>query len=215
MERVMAHPITLMFHDRIAPSEEEDEYRPVKSIGFNDILQGLKNHEYKEMQEWLEDVEIVCHNIEEWYSENSFEAVSAREVRRRFNKERSQMHSLSRSAWVWAMQKQRIRVAKLISMAPQKLKTMIPQISGVELPPKRQLKYTDHEIQTFLLAMEELDTQEEFDGLTAIIDEAQPGALKVPSVVNFTYGQLSDTTLDRVKDYVEKCLARKGRRMMK
>ena len=215
MKRVMSHPITQMFHERIPPGDEEDDYSPAKAIGFVDVVRSLRNHEYQTMQEWLQDVETVCHNMEECYSEDSFQAVSAREVRRRFNKEREKMRHLSRACWACAMQRQRIRFAKLTIAPPPKLKsTMVQQMSVNELPKKRQLKYTDHEIQSFLLAMEELDTKEEFDGLNEIIQKEQPGALHVPALLSFTFGQLGDSTLDRVHDYVKACLERKGRHMM-
>lgn len=199
MNRVLAHPISFFFKEPLQPDASEN-YIVLNPIGFNAILDKLTNSEYQDVNSWIRDVEDALHNVEQYYSESSYEAVCARETRRRFNKERMKMQATSRSIWALALQRQKVKLSQYGQTAPQKVKTLFPLIAYVECPPPRTLNYTSHEVQVFMNGMEQMNTEDEYKGLTNVVAKAKK-----------ENEEMNDDVLEKARKYVKRCVEKKGK----
>ncbi len=83
MKQVMRHPISQVFEKGI--EDEEFEFEE-ESVGLIDIVGRLERKEYKIPYEWHKDMENVSRIAIDYYTDASFEAICARELRRLFNK---------------------------------------------------------------------------------------------------------------------------------
>lgn len=203
MKRIMEHPVAKFFYEPLH-SEEDDPLNLTNPSGFREIVDKLDNKSYTSVTEWYNDIETLCHNIEEYYSETSFEAVCAAEVRRIFTKEKCKAQQVSKAGWIYAIQKQRLKLARARRTAPTKVRVAIPTIASVDLPVPRTLPYTEHERQEFLLGLEEMNDTSDAAAIAELIDESQPGVINTPSTVSLAFGQLTDTTLEKIRNYVMK-----------
>lgn len=195
MNRILEHPISFFFREPIQPDPTEN-YIVLNAIGFNTILKKLNDSEYRDISSWISDVEDTLHNVEQYYSESSYEAICAREIRRQFNKERMKMQATSRSIWALALQRQKMKLSQHGQTAPQKLKTLFPLIAYAEVHAPRTLSYTNHEVQVFMNGMEELTTEDEYKGLTTIVSKAK---------------KMNDDVLEKARVYVKRCVEKKGK----
>lgn len=208
MDNLSNHPISRHFEEPLTESSEN--YTVKNHIGLKIIRERLNSNFYTDTYEWLCDVETVFHNTELVYTETSLEATLAREMRKIFNKERRFLMQYSCSLWTTNMHALRVKLVKYIHTAPNKLKSQIPKFAFVELPKPRQLSFTSHDIQSFQIASEMLETGEERKGLTKIINESQPDAFQNVYQVSLNIGQLNDKTLRSLRDYITTCLAKRN-----
>ncbi|OHT15854.1 Bromodomain containing protein [Tritrichomonas foetus] len=209
MEKLIKRPISSLFHEPLKGVNVEQS-GITNRIGLKTILNRLKEGFYHDTYLWLCDVETVFHNVELYYSDVSFEACMAREMRKLFNKERRFLMQYSSSLWTTNMHALRVKLVKYIHAAPSKLKSQIPQIAFAELPKPRQLKFTSHDIQCFQLASEMIENDTENEGLVRVINQSQPDAFQNVTPVSLNIGQLSDATLKSLKEYMSECLRKRN-----
>lgn len=208
MDNLIEHPISYIF---ICPlTDSDDNVINNDSVTLLSIKNRLQNNYYQDTYSWLCDVETVFHNVEDTYSELSLEASLSREMRKIFNKERRFLMQYSNSLWSNNMHALRVKLVTLIHSAPNKVKSQIPQFAFVELPKPRHLSFTAHEIQCFQIALEMLEGEEEQSGLANIINRLQPDAFQNVTPVSLNIGQLSDSTLRALRDYMINCLKKRN-----
>ncbi|KAH0792683.1 Bromodomain containing protein [Histomonas meleagridis] len=213
MNRIMEHPIANFFLEPVIP-EPDSGITITDQIGLNIVYDKLKSHQYKSLYEWESDVEIVFYNVEQYYSPNSIAGCVAQEMRRIFNRERRFAMKCSVSLWTNRLTNLRSKLADLVHDAPNRVANQMPNYSKGETPNYHQLQLTGHEVQSFQLAFEAIQTEDEKNEIISIIKRVQPGLLVKSGNITLNQRLLSDESIAEIKNYMKECLNQKGIRFL-
>jgi hypothetical protein len=205
MNRLMKHPITLAIQKPVR-SSDLDEEGARETLTLFEITRRLHRNHYPSLFAWITDVETSIHGYES-RGESAPEIAAAQEVRRRFAKERSKMHLKSSSHWSLLVGKLRLRLSQLDSAAPGRTGSQAP--AQPPSPKSPASKLTSHDIHCFMNAVEVLATPEEREGILEIVCEMQPQAV-LSDAQSMNCQILNEATLLRLRDYIGRCLTRRG-----
>ena len=209
MNKLMSHPISSFFIEPVIPEPDSGIEIP-NQIGLSNILDKLKCSQYKNVYEWECDVETVFYNVERYYSENSIAGCVAQEMRRIFNKERLFIMSYSLSLWMLRLTSLRSKLADIVHASPNRVSTKMPRYVRVDIADQHQLRFTSHEIQSFQIAFEALNSKKEKNDIMEIIKRTQPNILAKSTNVTLNQKLLSDESLLEIRRYMKESLYKKG-----
>lgn len=204
MDKLLARPASFMFRDPV--TEEEVDYlsKVPNPIDLTTIKRQLEEKKYKYLTDWFEDIEKVWANTELVFGDFSFEAATAREMRKYFEKLLKPFSSDSISIWTRNVQKYRAKLSKFQLNTPLKIKTFVPTMSLIPPPRITPLQLTPHEIQEIIIAAESLRDEKDRTELIDIILNHQPQLFDQASLLQIDFGKLNEDTLVEIQNYFKR-----------
>ena len=118
-KKLMSYPISAPFNktDKTITNTVPEYYSKVKSpqiIDLTTILSKLNSDCYIQIEEWEKDVETVWSNFIDFYPNNSPFSLIAKELKKKYIKQISQMPTSEVEYWASKMQKENRKIQKYI-----------------------------------------------------------------------------------------------------
>lgn len=215
MDRLISHPAAAYFINEIVPGVDTDPdyYNYVTNPqDLTTIKNRLINKQYTDKYKWYEDVETVWYNAEKYNGTDSYMAVVAREMRRRFEKERKRFCCDSTQLWLSEFNRLRLKCEALVRFSPKKVANNIHEAFLLPIPNTRPINLSDHELHCLKLALEMLKGDVVSKELTRIVRERQPDVDISSTLITLDYGILNTDTLLAIKEYVKNSLEKQGKK---
>lgn len=212
MDRVMAHPISNLFKEPIAKGEEPERYYDVvKNPQYlNPIRQKLENGQYKQIKDWMDDVELVWSNVELFYGGKSSWGFAAAENRRLFAKEKSLFEQTMIGSWCREVYGLRTLVTELMTQPPEKVRQFADKLGAVRTMKHSQPLLSEKELQSFMQAAEMLTSDEDHREIIRIVTEMQPELENGRQEIFVDVTKLKPSTVQAVTEYMKSALEKQG-----
>ncbi len=110
---------------------------------------------------------------------------------------------------IFGVEKCVAKITEKIRDAPPKVKSKRLDLPLMARFVPRKVGYLDSELQEFVIKMEALDNKHDIDGICEVIGRAE-GDIYDASAMTNTYPQVSDSTLEDVRKFVEQRIKEEG-----
>ena len=214
MDRLMAHPISSLFKDPIAKGEEPDRYFDVvKNPQYlQPIHQKLEDGGYKQVQDWLDDVELVWSNVELFYGNKSSWGFAAAENRRLFAKEKELFDRVAIGTWCKEVYGLRTLVTDLMTQPPEKVRQFVEKLGAVRTMKHSQPLLGEKELQSFMKAAEMLTSDEDHREMIKIVTDLQPELENGRQEIFVDVTKLQLSTINALVEFMKGALEKQGQK---
>ncbi|OHT05788.1 Bromodomain containing protein [Tritrichomonas foetus] len=212
MDLIIAHPIA---NDFIEPIKENDGMPDYFEIVKNPqdlstIKTRLSDSKYSNVQQWIDDVELVWSNAEQYYGAQNHNASIAAECRRLFTKYKRSVDALSMGTWCGEVYRLRSKLYDLMGQPPARVKQYASSLGAAHTMKQNMPRFTEREFQSFIAASEMLTGEEDQKEMLKIIDEMQPEIDPGTAEIHLDLTKLSLPTLYALRDYMRTTLEKRG-----
>lgn len=205
MDDLMSHPITFKFHNPGPQDNSEQNCNSVKNpIDLSTIKMKIQNGSYKQVQEWLDDVELVWSNAETLYHDNVHTAV-VNECRNVFEIILKNSGLCQFNSWCEDVFRLEKSFQQKIQDAPQKVR----QSMGGQKQKRRENKFSDAELAE-VGEMYEMLTPDEKINVSIMLAETEefPGVGYEDMWINLE--SLRTGLVERLKKHIAGLLQKRG-----
>lgn len=212
MNQMIAHPIANDFIEPIQPGDDMQDYFEIikNPRDLTSIKNNLIENKYNCVQAWIDDVELVWANAEQYYPPDSHQIVIAAECRRLFAKHKHSVDALSMGTWCGEVYRLRTRFYDLMGQPPARVKQYASSLGAAHTMKQNMPKFTERECQNFIAASERLSGEEDQREMIRIIDEMQPDIDPGSAEIHLDLTKLNLQTLYALRDYMRTTLEKRG-----
>ena len=214
MDELCAHPVTSPFHEPVVKGEgEPPNYYTIikKPIDLGTIRKNLEEKQYKRIQEWTEDVDLVWKNAELYNEPGTAFSLFASESRKIFEKLVRKTSIYVMSTWCSETYRLKNKITEIISNAPAgKIKSVTQSASNSKQQKQVTSLFSENDMVNFVKASEMLPSVEHQRELLRIIDENQPEIDNGNTNIEIDITKLNLSTLHALQDYMRTTIERAG-----
>lgn len=215
IDNLLKHPISDYFKYEVIPGVDADvDYTQIvkNPQDLETIKRKLNENIYKDIHQWMQDVETVWANAEKYNGTGSSMGIAAREMRKQFERERRVFCSYNRSSWISEVYRLRVKLEKLVQLSPSKIHKNIHEAYLMTLPKYEVLDISEHDLQCLKIALEMLNSDESSREIMRIIYEKQPELKNIYSNLSLDTGFLKLPTLQAIQKYAKHSLENQGKK---
>jgi hypothetical protein len=221
MIRFLGHPITSIFRHTLNTDDDFSGYLRVvpQPIDLSMILTRLESEQYTSIQEWLNDVELIWSNCEQYCASlpplsptRRLHGILASENRRLFKKESQRFEGLILSNWCRNVYARRTQVTKLMTQPPGKIKQFTASLGAARVTRQTPGGMSEREMSCFVSAAAMMQSDSDHRDLINLLTQLEPewdlDNGNPTLAVDVT--RLKPTTIQAVKAFMKAALERQG-----
>jgi hypothetical protein len=205
-----SYPGAQLFNEPVNPEQLAipNYYKKVKNPqDLGSILDRLNKEQYTDVKIWERDVNTVWANAELYNGKESYVAVIAQEMSRRFKKLKRRLDMKKLSGWMKALHGTQEKLDKLMGCPPSRVGPIFP-VGPVTLV-DQYAPFGSHELDCLVEASRVCFRPEDYTQITKILQsEAQIENCTDDFKVNVD--ELSSKSLHRLKDFFRKRIQQMG-----
>lgn len=213
MTEIMSHPISTLFRDPVVPGDvAPPQYFEIISNpqDLSTIKTQLIDKKYTSVQKWLDDVEAVWANAEQYHGKDTPFAIAAAENRRLWGKIKKNIENSAIGKWCGDVYEYRTQITDIMTQPPSKVKQFTSSLGTARSMKQAQPTLSEKEIHNFILASSQLTTDDDYREMINIITEMQPELETGSQELDVDVSKLNINTINRLKEYIKSKLEKFG-----